>query len=197
MHATGRLPRTMTRALFLDRDGVITVDDGYVHEPEHLRFVPGAVALCRAAWARGLALVVATNQSGIGRGLFTEAAYRRFTEALLARLAAEGVRLAAVYHCPYHPTEGIGAYRRDHPWRKPNPGMLLDAARALGLDLGASLLVGDGARDIVAARRAGIGTAIRIAARNAADRAEGGPDAVLSSVVEAAAWLAARFSSGA
>jgi D-glycero-D-manno-heptose 1,7-bisphosphate phosphatase len=138
-------------------------------------------------------LVVVTNQSGIARGLYREAEYRAFTAAMLGRLADRGVEIAAVYQCPYHPTEGLGPYRRDHPWRKPNPGMLTDAARALDLDLAASVLVGDGARDIAAARRAGVGAAVRIAPPHAADRDEGAPDAVLDSVAAAAAWFERRF----
>ncbi|MGH7005966.1 MAG: D-glycero-alpha-D-manno-heptose-1,7-bisphosphate 7-phosphatase [Alphaproteobacteria bacterium] len=183
----------MAKALFLDRDGVVNADDGYTHRVANLRFVPGIFDLCLAAGAHGFRLVIATNQSGIGRGLFTEADYRVFTGEMLRRLQAEGIAIAAVYHCPYHPSEGIGPYRRDHPWRKPKPGMLLDAARALSLDLAVSALVGDGARDIEAARAAGIGTAIRVAPLEAADRGAGAPDAVLDNVAAAASWFAARF----
>jgi D-glycero-D-manno-heptose 1,7-bisphosphate phosphatase len=159
---------------------------------EQLRFVPGIFDLCRAAAARGFVLVVITNQSGIGRGHYTEAAYRVFMAEMLARLRAAGIDIAAVYHCPFHP-EGAGLYRRDHPWRKPNPGMLLDAARTLDLDLPASVLIGDGARDMAAARRAGVGTALRIAAPGQPDCDAGAPDAVLDSVGAALAWFAARF----
>jgi D-glycero-D-manno-heptose 1,7-bisphosphate phosphatase len=182
----------MNRALFLDRDGVVNLDDGYTHRIEALRFVPGVVDLCRAAAARGFLLVIVTNQAGIGRGYYTEAEYRRFTAAMLEEFGAAGIAIAAVYHCPFHP-EGIGPYRRDHPWRKPNPGMLLDAARMLDLDLAASVLIGDGARDMAAARRAGIGAAVRIAPPAQADRADGPPEAVLDSVGAALAWFEARF----
>jgi D-glycero-D-manno-heptose 1,7-bisphosphate phosphatase len=183
----------MSKALFLDRDGVLIEDAGYTYRIEALRLVPGAVELCRAGIERGFRLVVATNQSGIGRGRFTEAEFRRFTEAMLATFGAQGAAFAAVYSCPFHPTEGVGCYRRDHPWRKPAPGMLLDAGRSLGLDLAASVMIGDGGRDIVAARRAGIGTAIRIAPADAADRDAGRPDTVVDSVGAALAWFTARF----
>ncbi|MCW5770431.1 MAG: HAD family hydrolase [Rhodospirillaceae bacterium] len=183
----------MTKALFLDRDGILNEDHGYTHRPEDLRLVPGAAALCRAAAARGFLLVIVTNQSGIGRGLYTEADFRRFTEAMSAAYRAEGVEFAAVYACPFHPTEGVGPYRRDHPWRKPAPGMLLDAARDLGLDLAASVMLGDGGRDIVAARAAGVGIAVRVAPPAATDPNAGNPDAVLDSVAAALAWFETRF----
>lgn len=182
----------MNRALFLDRDGVVNLDDGYAHRIDELRFVPGILDFCRAAAARGFLLVIVTNQSGIGRGRYTEAEYRAFTTEMLRKFGAAGLQIAAVYHCPFHP-EGVGPYRRDHSWRKPNPGMLLDAARTLALDLGGSILIGDGARDIAAARRAGVGSALRIAAPGAPDRHEGAPDAVLDSVGAALAWFRARF----
>ena len=159
----------MAKALFLDRDGVILDDSGYMHRVEQIRFVPGIFDLCRGASARGFRLVVVTNQSGIARGYFTEADYRVFTAAMLARLATEGVPIAAVYHCPYHPEATVAAYRREHPWRKPAPGMILAAAGELGLDLSASVMVGDSGRDIVAARAAGVGAALRIADADAAD----------------------------
>ena len=186
----------MAKALFLDRDGVITADGGYTHRVEDLRFVPGIFELCRVAAARDFRLVIATNQSGIGRGIFTEAAYRVFTAAMLKRLEAEGIAIAAVYHCPFHPEATLAEYRRDHPWRKPHPGMLIDAARTLALDLGSSAMVGDGARDIAAARAAGVGTALRIAPKDAPDRLAGDPDAVVETVALAAAWFAERFTGG-
>lgn len=184
--------RSMNRALFLDRDGIVNLDDGCTHRVDAFRFVPGTFDLCRAATARGFALVIATNQAGIGRGYYSEAEYRRFTAAMLAQFGAAGVAITAVYHCPFHP-DGTGPYGCEHPWRKPNPGMLRDAVRTLGLDLAASIAIGDGARDIEAARRAGIGTAVRVAAPGAPDRGAGAPDAVLDSVGAALAWFAARY----
>src|SRR5262249_61531286 len=128
--------------LFVGRDGVINVDHGYVHRPEQFEFVPGIFALARF-WAGelGRPIVVVTNQSGIGRGLFDETAYAELTRWMCDRFAAEGAAIARVYHCPYHPEHGLGAYRRDHPWRKPNPGMILQAAADLGPDLAASWIM--------------------------------------------------------
>lgn len=186
----------MAKALFLDRDGVILQDAGYMHRVEQIRFVAGILDLCRSAIGRGFRLIVVTNQSGIARGYFTEGAYRVFTGAMLSQLSAQGVSIDAVYHCPYHPDAAVAAYRREHPWRKPAPGMILAAAREFALDLHGSVLVGDSARDIAAARAAGIGLALRIAADDADDRTEGGPDVIAATVADAAAWFGRRYPAG-
>jgi D-glycero-D-manno-heptose 1,7-bisphosphate phosphatase len=161
------------RALFLDRDGVINVDHGYVHRIDRFEFVPGILEVARfAVHELAWTVIVATNQSGIGRGLFDETAYQELTRWMCERFKAEGVPLGRVYHCPYHPLHGIGDYKRDHPWRKPSPGMLLQAASDFDLDLPGCAFIGDDMRDIEAAAAAGIVLRIRVAA---ADH-PGGPD---------------------
>jgi D-glycero-D-manno-heptose 1,7-bisphosphate phosphatase len=151
---------TGTPALFLDRDGVINHDSGYTHRIEDFVFRDGIFELCAAAQARGMALVVVTNQAGIGRGLYTEAEFRTLTQWMLARFAERGITITAVEHCPHHPTAGLGEYRRDCARRKPGPGMILDACAAHGLDPALSVMVGDKASDMLAARAAGVGTRI-------------------------------------
>ncbi|MBU6261143.1 MAG: HAD family hydrolase [Burkholderiales bacterium] len=150
------------RALFLDRDGVINVDHGYVHRVEQFEFCPGIVELIAHANARGWAVVVVTNQSGIARGYYGEADFEALTAWMQAELARRGATVDRVYHCPCHPEQGVGAYRRESPLRKPNPGMLLQAAAELGLDLAASVIVGDSESDIEAGRRAGLGRLILV-----------------------------------
>src|SRR5262249_53594922 len=119
-------PRQSTRALFIDRDGVINVDHGYVHRIDQFEFLPVIFELARfvPGEMRWL-IIVATNQSGIGRGYFDEQAYDKLTQWMCERFQQEGAPLARVYHCPYHAKYGIGAYKIDHPWRKPHPGMFL------------------------------------------------------------------------
>lgn len=150
-------------ALFLDRDGIINVDHGYVHRPERFDFIPGIFELARFA-ANDLRwpIVVVTNQAGIGRGLFDEAAFHALTRWMCERFDAERAPIARVYHCPYHPEHGIGGYRQDHPWRKPKPGMILQAADDLSLDLARSAIVGDALSDIEAGAAAGVGLRIRV-----------------------------------
>ena len=118
-------------ALFLDRDGVINHEVGYLSRPEDVRWVEGIVPLCRTAQRLGYVLVVVTNQSGIARGLYTTAQFEAVMVWMRSELGAAGVVLDAVYHCPYHPTHGIGEWRREHEDRKPGPGMLFRAALEL------------------------------------------------------------------
>ncbi len=143
-------------ALFLDRDGVVNQEIGYLHRPEDVRWVEGIFSLARTARRSGYRLVIVTNQSGIARGLYTTAEFEALMSWIAAEFRAEGAPLDAVYHCPYHPVHGLGAWRREHEDRKPAPGMLLRAAREHGLDLRRSLLVGDRCSDIAAANAAGL-----------------------------------------
>jgi len=152
--------RNTRPALILDRDGVINHDAGYLHRIEECRFIDGIFAMTAAFAARGFAIVIASNQSGIGRGYYGEAEYGALMSWMRREFSGRGVTIAGCYHCPDHPTEGIGAYRRDNPWRKPGPGMILQAAADLSLDLAASWLVGDRPSDIEAGRAAGVGTLV-------------------------------------
>jgi D-glycero-D-manno-heptose 1,7-bisphosphate phosphatase len=145
------------RALFLDRDGVINIDRGYVHLPEQCLFIDGIFDMARAFAEHGYLIVIATNQAGIGRGLYGEEDFQSFMAWMKAQFRNERVEIAAVYHCPDHPTAGIGPYRRENPWRKPGPGMILQAAKDLDLDLAESWLVGDKLSDMEAAKAAGVG----------------------------------------
>lgn len=147
----------MRRALFLDRDGVINVDHGYVHTPEKFEFVDGIFELCRAARQFGYLLVVVTNQAGIGRGYYGEDDFHCLSGWMCEQFRMRGADIAKVYFCPDHPEHGIGRYRRESPMRKPNPGMILAAAADFDLDLASSLLVGDKISDIDAGRAAGVG----------------------------------------
>jgi len=149
--ATGR-----RRAAFLDRDGVINIDHGYVFRREDFEFVPGTLAACAQLHRQGMLLVVVTNQSGIGRGLYSEDDFRRLSAWMSAEFAAAGAPLAGVYHCPHHPQAALAQFRLACDCRKPAPGLLLAAARELSLDLSRSVLFGDKASDIEAALAAGV-----------------------------------------
>jgi len=146
----------LRRAAFIDRDGVINIDHGYVFRREEFEFVPGLLSACAQLHRWGFSLVVVTNQSGIGRGLYTEDDYRRLTAWMTDEFAAAGAPLAGVYHCPHHPQALLPDLRLDCGCRKPAPGLLLAAARELSLDLPRSVLFGDKASDIEAALAAGV-----------------------------------------
>ena len=123
-------------------------------------------------------LTVITNQAGIGRGYYTEKDYYSLTEWMLARFVERDVYISKVYHCPYHPVHGIGIYKKDSFWRKPNPGMILQARDELGLDLRASVLIGDKESDVEAGLRAGVGANVLLRS----DRSLG-PDPLKADVV--------------
>jgi D-glycero-D-manno-heptose 1,7-bisphosphate phosphatase len=149
-------------ALFLDRDGVINVDHGYVYRPEDVEFINGIFELVVAANEAGYMVVVVTNQAGIGRGYYSEAQFHALTAWMKARFSEQGGHLDAVYFCPFHPEHGIGEYRRESDCRKPAPGMLLQAWRELNIDLANSILVGDKATDMMAGQAAGVGTLLHL-----------------------------------
>lgn len=143
------------KAAFLDRDGVINVDRGYVHRPEDFEFVEGIFDLCRSLQARNYLLLVVTNQSGIARGLFSEQQFQALIQWMLARFRHQDVAIAQVYHCPHHPRYGVPGQRRCN-CRKPAPGMLLKAIREHDIDPAESLMIGDRETDMQAAEAAGI-----------------------------------------
>ena len=146
----------LRRSLFLDRDGVINEEVGYLHRFADVRFVEGIVPLLRAANRHDWFTCVVTNQAGIGRGLYTEAQFDELMREMRQALAAKDARLDAVYFSPFHPEHGIGEYRRETDCRKPRPGMLLRAAHEHGLDLGRSIMVGDRCSDMEAGAAAGV-----------------------------------------
>ncbi|MEA3212014.1 MAG: D-glycero-D-manno-heptose 1,7-bisphosphate phosphatase [Chthoniobacter sp.] len=137
----------LSPAVFLDRDGTLMEDTGYVSDPAHVRIYPGTAAALAALKARGFKNVIVTNQSGIARGYFTEAAYHA-VHARLLELLGPGLIDAACF-CADHPDQASSR-------RKPEPGMILEAAQELGLDLSRSWMVGDRAGDIAAGQRAGV-----------------------------------------
>lgn len=144
-------------AAFIDRDGVLNVDHGYVFRVQDFQWLPGAIDALAQLQHGGFALVIVTNQSGVARGLYTLADVDRLHAHLRADLAAHGVGLSAIYACPHHPEGVVPAYSLHCACRKPMPGMIEQAAREHGLDLAASCLFGDKASDIEAGRRAGVG----------------------------------------
>ena len=175
--------------MFLDRDGVVNHEVGYLHRPDEVRWVDGIVPLCRTAMELGYKLVVVTNQSGIARGFYTMAQYEELTAWIRAELLRESVMLDAVYCCPYHP-EGLGEYRREHDDRKPGPGMLLRAAREFGVELAESVMVGDRCSDVGAANAAGLRQAFLL--RGTEPEPCPGEHMVVETLAEVERWIRAN-----
>lgn len=147
-------------AVFLDRDGTIIDDVGYIARPEDVRLLPHAAEGIRRFNGAGHLVVIVSNQSGVARGLFDEEAMMTVHRRVVEALEKEGCRIDGAYYCPFLNGEDakVEAYRRDSNLRKPEPGMLLLAAEDMGIDLGKSWMIGDALRDVEAGRRAGCQT---------------------------------------
>ena len=142
-------------AVFLDRDGTINEEVGYLDSLEKLRMIPGAFEAIRMINQSGMKAVVISNQSGVARGYFNEDFVETVHERIQALLKEQGAWIDRFYYCPHHPTEGTGAYRTACACRKPEAGMLLRASQEMGIDLARSYMVGDMPKDIEAAGKAG------------------------------------------
>lgn len=178
----------MKPAVFLDRDGTLNEEVGYLAREEDLRLLPGAAAAVAKLNARGIPVVVVTNQSGIGRGYYGWEEFAAVMSRMGALLALENAHLDAVYAAPHH-GEGLGEYAvADHSDRKPNPGMLQRAAEEHGFDLARSWMVGDKAMDVEAGRRAGCRTCL-VRTGYGSGEGECGADLVAEDLAEAVARI--------
>ena len=149
-------------AIFLDRDGTINIDHGYVYEVDRFEFIDGVIDAMRELKEMGFALVLVTNQSGIARGIFTEADFENLTEWMDWSLADRGVDLDGIYYCPHHPEGTVEAFSLVCDCRKPQPGMLLSARDFLNIDMASSYMVGDKVEDMRAAEAAQVGTKVLV-----------------------------------
>lgn len=151
----------MNKAVFLDRDGVINEDTVYLHEKKFLKFYPESIKALSELSDTDYKIIVVTNQSGIGRGLYTEEEYNAFKKEYIDELAGASdgrIRIDGIYYCPHHSTEGVGKYRIKCKCRKPEPGMLLQAQQDYNISLPESYMIGDKRSDIAAGKAAGCKT---------------------------------------
>lgn len=151
----------MNKAIFLDRDGTLNIDYGYVHEIDQFHFIEGSIEALQQLKQMGYLLVLVTNQSGIARGYFSEQQFLQLTEWMDWSLADRGVDLDGVYYCPHHP-DGIGEFKQDCDCRKPKAGMLNQAIKELKIDPARSIMIGDKMEDMIAGKSAGIKTNILV-----------------------------------
>lgn len=188
-------------AVFLDRDGTLTVESDWVTKSSDLELFPGAAEAIALLSRAGFAVVLATNQSAVARGLVTEPELAEIHAHLQDELARGGARLDGIYTCPHHPGEGSAPFRRECECRKPKPGMLLAAARELGLDLGRSFVVGDAERDLAAGAAVGARGILVATGKGEAEfgrmtRANRAPERFVPDVLSAARAIAAEASQG-
>jgi D-glycero-D-manno-heptose 1,7-bisphosphate phosphatase len=159
-------------AVFFDRDGTLIHDPGYLNHPDQVQVLDGVAEALKEFQLLGYKTVVVSNQSAVARGVVTVEMLERIHDRLRELLALKGASLDAIYYCPYHPEGTVPEYRQDSDWRKPQPGMLLAAAREMDLDLSRSWMIGDNDRDVEAGRSAGCKT-IRIGSKPAGNVAPG------------------------
>ena len=167
----------MRRAAFLDRDGVINVDHAYVSRFEDFDFIDGVLDAARRLVDAGFVLVIVTNQSGIGRGYYTEADFHKLDQAVRAVFAEHGAPISATYFCPHHPTKALAPWKCECNCRKPAPGMILQAAKDLDIDLSQSVMFGDKASDMQAAKAAGVAFRVQLGTDGLADPSDPAPEA--------------------
>lgn len=173
------------KAIFLDRDGTLNVDHGYVHQIDDFQLIDGVGKALKQLQDKGWLLVLVTNQSGIARGYFSEDQFLQLTEWFDWSLDEDhGVVLDGIYYCPHHP-EGLGEYRQDCDCRKPKAGMFEQAIRDLDIDPAKSVMVGDKLEDMLAAKNAGIKTKMLVrTGKPITTEAEQAADRIIDSVAD-------------
>jgi D-glycero-D-manno-heptose 1,7-bisphosphate phosphatase len=185
-------------AVFIDRDGTLTEEVGYVNHPSRLRVLPRSAQAVRRLNEAGIAAVVVTNQAGVARGYFSEDVMNAVNEELVRQLKNGGAHLDGIYVCAHHPTEGQPPFRRDCDCRKPKPGLLLQAARDLDLDLGTATMIGDKASDLLVAPAVGAQAVLVLTGyglgewEHRREHFPHPPDHVADDLLDAVDWVIAR-----
>lgn len=158
-----------SKAFFLDRDGVINFDSGYVHKKEDFEFLDGVFIACNIIKEHGYKIIIITNQAGIGRGYYSEDDFKLLNKWMVDVFVNEGIIIDDVYFCPHHPESATGHYLLDCECRKPQPGLILKALSEHNISPDASVMVGDKVSDIEAAKRANIKSSFFVKSRYKAD----------------------------
>ncbi|MDN3609284.1 D-glycero-beta-D-manno-heptose 1,7-bisphosphate 7-phosphatase [Vibrio ostreicida] len=178
-------------AVFLDRDGVLNVDHGYVHDEHDFEFIEGVFEATKALKELGYLLVLVTNQSGIARGKFSEERFLSLTQWMDWNFVDNGVEFDGFYYCPHHAEHGKGQYKQECQCRKPQPGMFLSARDDLHIDMANSVMVGDKAEDMMAAQAAEVGTRILVrTGKTVTERGQALACVVLDSIADVPQYLA-------
>lgn len=178
------------KALFLDRDGVVNVDHGYVYQSEEFEFIDGIFSTCKKFYDAGYKIIVVTNQSGIGRGYYTEADFLALTQWMKTQFRNHNIEIADVYFCPHHPKKALPEYLKQCDCRKPAPGMLLQGIKEHNIDPKYCIMVGDKLSDMQAAKKAHIATRVLVRSGQSFDEnAKQSADLVIDSINDLPAFI--------
>ncbi len=187
--------KTKSAAVFLDRDGTLNEESGYLNHVDRLKLIDGAAEAVALLSRHGLKTIVVTNQSGVARGYFPETLLPRLHDKLQELLIERGARLDAIYYCPHHPDVGEPPYRRDCECRKPKLGMIRRAEKEFSVDARKSYMVGDKISDVEFGRRAGCKTVLLLTGygkgelEHNREQLNGDPDHVAADILDAAKWI--------
>lgn len=179
----------MTKAIFLDRDGVINKEKDYVYKKADFEFIDGVFEALTYFQAQGYLLFIITNQAGIARGYYTEEDFLILNDWMLQQFASQGIRITKVYFSPFHPDYGAGKYKKDSFCRKPNPGMILQAKEEFNINLAESILIGDKETDIEAGINAGIKKNILVRSGHKINEASTKATRVIDSIKDAIGFI--------
>ncbi len=177
----------MNKAVFMDRDGTIVEDVGYMNSPEQIKFIPGSIEAIKMLNQAGYKVVVITNQAGVARRLITEDMLQTIDKTLHKWILNGGAHLDGIYYCPHHPEHGLYPYRQICECRKPHTGLIKRAHRDLNIDLSQSFMIGDKATDVEAGKRAGTKTILVLTGRgkNEKEMLKEKPDHIAENLLDA------------
>lgn len=180
-----------SKAVFLDRDGTLIEDTGYINSPEQVKFLPGAIAAVKKLQDAGFKIIIISNQSGVARGLITEDMLQTIDKLIHRQVLNGGAHIDGSYYCPHHPEHGVYPYRQDCECRKPHIGLIRKAVKDHDLDLSGSIMVGDHSNDIETAKRAGIKSVFVMTGHGPEEKAhlKSQPDHIATDLSAAADWI--------
>lgn len=180
-----------SKAVFLDRDGTLIEDSGYISSPDQVKFIPGAIEAVRQLNEAGYKVIIISNQAGIARGLLSENMLQTIDKTVHRQVLSGGGHIDASYYCPHHPEHGVYPYKQDCECRKPHPGLIKRAVRDQSLELNGSFMIGDKSSDIETGKRAGVKTVfVRTGHGQAEEKGlKEQPDHRADNLAEAVRWL--------
>lgn len=182
---------TANKAVFLDRDGTIIEDVGYLNSPQQIKFIPGSLEAIRLLSEAGYKIIIISNQSGIARGLITEDMLQTIDKIIHRQVIHGGGHIDASYYCPHHPEHGAYPYQQECECRKPHPGLIKKGEKTFALDLKGSFMIGDKATDVETGKRAGTKTILVLSGRGKEEQFQlkKQPDHIAADLLAAVRWL--------